>query len=81
LGGAGVAVAAWLFAEYFTRKRRMALPSILLVFAFAGGVAATQIAIVAQIEPHLTERLSAIVGAGIAAVTALATWVHWRRFM
>ena len=28
VGGVGVAVAAWLLAEYFTRQRRMALPSI-----------------------------------------------------
>jgi hypothetical protein len=47
LGGpspwAGVAVAgtAWLLAEFFTRKRRMALPSILLLLAFVGGVIVT----------------------------------------
>src|SRR3546814_2708887 len=30
LGGAFVAASAWFLAEYFTRKRRMALPSIVL---------------------------------------------------
>ena len=37
LGGAFVALSAWFLAEYFTRKRRMALPSIVLVLAFSGG--------------------------------------------
>ena len=36
-----VAVAAWPLAEFFTRKRRMALPSIILLLAFVGGVFAT----------------------------------------
>src|SRR3546814_356217 len=43
LAGAFVAASAWFLAEYFTRTRRMALPSIVLVLAFAGGVAATMI--------------------------------------
>jgi hypothetical protein len=36
--GAALAVAAlsWLLAEYFTRRRRMALPSVLLLLSFAG---------------------------------------------
>jgi len=41
LGGAFVAIGAWGLAEYFTRQRRMALPSIVLLLAFVGGVAAT----------------------------------------
>jgi hypothetical protein len=81
MGGAGVAVSAWLFAEYFTRKRRMALPSILLMLAFVGGVAATLVGIVIKIEPDVPERTGAVIGAGIAGVTALAAWAHWRRFM
>lgn len=32
--GAAIAVTAWVLAEFFTRKRRMALPSILLLLAF-----------------------------------------------
>src|SRR3546814_8049524 len=36
LAGAFVAASAWFLAEYFTRTRRMALPSIVLVLAFAG---------------------------------------------
>ncbi|MGP0058520.1 MAG: hypothetical protein ACLPID_04440 [Beijerinckiaceae bacterium] len=41
----GLAALAWLLAEFFTRSRRMALPSIILLGFFAGCVfaAATQI--------------------------------------
>ncbi len=81
LGGAGVAVSAWLLAEYFTRKRRMSLPSILLLLAFVGGVAAALIGALTTIEPNLPPRMEAIVGAGIALVAAGAAWLHWRRFM
>ena len=38
LGGIGVAAVSWWLAEYFTRRRRMALPSILLLVAFVGGI-------------------------------------------
>ncbi|MBY0305428.1 MAG: hypothetical protein B7Y43_14590 [Sphingomonas sp. 28-62-20] len=81
LGGAGVAVSAWLLAEFFTRRRRMALPSILLLLAFVGGVAATMIGGLVSLQPDLPDRTDAVIGAGIALVTAGAAWAHWRRFM
>ena len=37
LGPLGVAIAAWLLAEFFVRKRRMALPAIVLLGACVGG--------------------------------------------
>ena len=37
-GSLAVAVASWLLAEYFTRRRRMALPSIVLLLVFAVSV-------------------------------------------
>jgi hypothetical protein len=40
-GGLLVAAAAWGLAEFFTRRRRMALPSILLLLAFILGTMAT----------------------------------------
>ncbi len=39
VGGIFVAIAAWVMAEAFTRKRRMALPSIVLMLAFIFGLA------------------------------------------
>lgn len=81
LGGLGVAVSAWLLAEYFTRVRRMALPSILLLLAFVGGVAATMIGVMVKVNPDLPDRVDALIAGGIALVTAGAAWMHWRRFM
>ncbi len=81
LAGAAVAVASWGLAEYFTRVRRMALPSILLTLTFCGGVAATLIGLMADLNPDLPERIDAVIAAGIALVTAGAAWLHWKRFM
>lgn len=81
MGGVGVAVAAWLLAEYFTRRRRMALPSILLLGAFVGGVVAAPVGALVAVEPDFGERLTAAVIAGIALMGVAAAWAHWRRFM
>jgi type III secretory pathway component EscS len=81
LAGAVVAVAAWSLAEYFTRRRHMALPSIILLFAFTGGVAATMVGALVDINPDWSDRTNALVGSGIALVTGGAAWLHWRRFM
>lgn len=55
LGGAFVAGAAWMLAFYFTGKRRMALPSILLLLAFVGGVAGGLIGLVDTLWPHISD--------------------------
>lgn len=84
VAGLFVAISAWGLAEFFTRQRRMALPSILLLLAFVGGVIATGIAIVDTEMRWLVDgndRMSAVVGAAIAASGAIAAWFHWRRFM
>lgn len=86
LAGLFVAVTAWGLAEYFTRLRRMALPSIILVIAFAGGVFGTFAGLLIRHGEALFGKQPAdwIAGgllAAIALTTAVATWVHWRRFM
>lgn len=86
IAGIGVAVTAWGLAEYFTRQRRMALPSIVLVLAFAGGVMGTMVGFLVKhgediFGNHPPESTIAIVAAGMALVTAGATWMHWKRFM
>ena len=81
LGGLGVAVAAWALAEYFTRVRRMALPSIVLLLAFAGGVAATMVGTLVDINPDWSDQTNALIATGIALLTGGATWLHWKRFM
>ncbi len=81
LGGLSVAAVSWMLAEYFTRVRRMALPSILLLFGFCGGVAGSMIGTLNEINPQWPDQINALVAAGIALVTAGAIWLHWRRFM
>ena len=81
--GAGIAaaIASWLLAEYFTRKRRMALPSIVLLLVYALSV------FLAVAEPRQAMSLFSLgldvsgwpaVFAGL--ITAAATALHYWRF-
>lgn len=81
IAGVLVAAGAWSLAEFFTRKRRMALPSIVLLLGFVAGVAAIPINIIAEREIAMSEQTGALVGAAIALTAAGAAWFHWRRFM
>jgi len=84
LAPAAVAATAWGLALFFTARRRMALPSILLLLAFVGGVFATAAfaLIIAVGEQSLNDNnaLSAILAAAAAAIAAAAAWLHWKRF-
>ncbi len=80
-----VAGTAWALALFFTGRRRMALPSILLLLAFVGGVLATSAFVLVQIiGPDRFngpgQLLPATVGGVSAAIAAAAAWLHWRRF-
>ena len=92
LAGVLVAATSWGLAEYFTRQRRMALPSILLLLAFVAGVGAAQVGLVVvngdalqawgkQYFPDHPEPVIGTLAALIGLVTAAAAWLHWRRFM
>ncbi len=81
-GALAVAAASWGLAEHFTRRRRMALPSIVLLVAFAvavfilGGLLGTAVAEVLRLG-----RSSSTFGTAAGAVVAVvATVLHWRRF-
>ncbi len=80
----GVAATSWGLALYFTAKRRMALPSILLLLAFVGGIFAS--AFFALILGVGSERVSGndqlggVLAAISGAIGAGAAWLHWRRF-
>jgi hypothetical protein len=88
LAGFAVAAVAWGLAEYFTRARRMALPSILLLLAFAGGLFAGAMALFVHASPGIMEggledarvRSFALGLAAAGAIAAGGTWAHWRRF-
>ena len=79
-----VAATAWGLALFFTARRRMALPSILLLLAFVGGVFATVgFAIVLGVGEPPNERealIAGIVASVSGAAAAAAAWLHWKRF-
>ena len=84
--GFAVAATAWGLAEYFTRERRMALPSIILLLAFTGGIfGGFALLFGVMLDPgaqgHHDERLVALIASAGAAFTAGGVWLHWRRFM
>ena len=82
LAGLLIAATAWPLSEFFTRKRRMALPSILLLLAFVGGVFAIGVGgMMMAVGRETDETLAAVLLAGAALVAAGAAWLHWRRFM
>lgn len=67
------AVVAWLLAECFVRRRRMALPAIVLLLTFTANMAALGATLFALFDDTFT-----VFAALLAA--ALAAWVHWLRF-
>jgi hypothetical protein len=90
LAGLAVAATAWGLAEYFTLRRRMALPSILFFLAFVGGLyAAVMAPFLSQSSAWMpglwgagapTSRPFLLAQAASAALVVAACWVHWRRF-
>jgi len=79
-----IAATSWGLALYFTAKRRMALPSILLLLAFVGGVFATALfALILGVGPDQVDgndKLGGVLASISAAVAGGAAWLHWRRF-
>ena len=84
LAPAAIAATAWGLALFFTAKRRMALPSILLLLAFIGGVfAATGFALVLAVGEQAMNHnqvMAGIVGSVAGAVAAAGAFIHWKRF-
>ena len=80
-----IAITSWGLALFFTAKRRMALPSILLLLAFVVAVlTASGFLLVEIFGPDRfnndNQLLGATVGGVSAALAAAAAWLHWRRF-
>jgi MFS family permease len=84
LGPLAVAATSWALALFFTARRRMALPSILLLLAFVGGLfAAAAFAIILGVGPGLVDdnpTTAGIIAAVAAAIAAAGAWLHWRQF-
>ncbi|MDY7098806.1 MAG: hypothetical protein SXU28_11760 [Pseudomonadota bacterium] len=80
LSGLLVALAAWPLSEFFTRKRRMALPSILLLLAFVGGTFISILGLARGVGTNLEETTGAAMVALSGVLGAAAAYIHWRRF-
>jgi hypothetical protein len=86
----GVAALSWGLAEYFTGRRRMALPSILLLLVFVGSVFSASFQLIsgtghwtqafdqARISGHMAPLWSPLLVSGLIAAGSAA--LHWRRF-
>lgn len=91
LGPIVAAAASWGLAEYFTRRRRMALPSIVLLLCFVGLVFFAVMLAGVAMQPGAAGPANGKVnidGVGLptlwlvlaAAAAALAAGLHWWRF-
>ena len=81
LGPVFVAAASWGLAMFFTARRRMALPSILLLLAFVGSVfASTALLLWNLVGAVPNQSLGSILLAVSGAVAALSALIHWRKF-
>ncbi|PTQ90733.1 hypothetical protein [Agitococcus lubricus] len=74
MGASFMLISSWLLAESFVRKRRLALPAIVLLVSFIGGVFWLSNSLLAYVIPYPSVLLLA------AVVTLLASYLHWRRF-
>lgn len=84
-GPAIVAGASWVLAEFFTRQRRMALPSITLLVIFATSVFLAFAALFGVFDPRgssldSSDAVAILWGAAASLLTLGAIWLHWRRF-
>ena len=76
-----VALASWGLAEYFTKTRRMALPSIVLLAGFVGAVGACIFGLgLPMIPQEQGDRVAAGILSVAGVLTAGAAYLHWRRF-
>lgn len=86
-----IAVASWALAEFFTRRRRMSLPSIVLLLTFASSFFTAAVLIIERVvglrfQTHLDlEQLRSntqqpFVFTGAAILTVIAVALHYGRF-
>jgi len=72
LSAAVSALLSWGLAEFFVKKRKMSLPAIVLLMAFVGSVFLGTI----RLFDHMSEEAIMVA----SAVSAIATFIHWKRF-
>jgi len=67
-----ISIMSWAFAEFFVIRRKMALPAIVLLLTYIGGIFTACIFLFGA--PSTESFILA------AAVSAIAAWLHWKRF-
>jgi hypothetical protein len=79
---AGLAACAWLLAEFFTGRRRMALPSIILLVVFVAAIFLAALQVFTTLLPARPGEFSpAPLPTGLAAIVAtLLAVMHYVRF-
>jgi hypothetical protein len=78
-GAIVVAVASWLLAEFFTLRRRMALPSILLLVSFTASIFFAAVYFIAP-QTSIFDPAAAMPLAIGGAVMAVGALIHYARF-
>lgn len=81
LGDSAVVIVSWGLAEYFTRQRRMALPSIVLLLSFVGGAFAVGLDLLGPATLVVNNWAPQLGFGASAGLAVLAAYVHWKRFM
>lgn len=96
VGGLALTGASWVLAEYFTRRRRMSLPSIELLMTFVGGVYWTAFGLLLLVlgrasgdnplfpkgnMPDTASNMMVFAMLLVPTIIAIAAaFAHWRRF-
>ena len=75
-----IAAVSWPLAEFFTRRRRMALPSIILLTSFVGAVFATFLGFGMFLAADTNDIAGALIIAAAGLLAAAGAWLHWKRF-
>ena len=79
--GAGVAIAAWGLAEVFTKRKRMALPSIVLLIVFVLACAKAGYTLFPTMtNPYDLFDFSDVLSLPSGVVAVAASILHWWRF-
>ncbi len=70
-------LASWILAEIFVKKRKLALPAVILTIAFMGSTFGAVYWIFAQFD---TSTYKPIMPIASFAITSMLTWFFWKRF-
>ncbi len=72
-------VVSWGLAEFFVRKRKLALPAIVLLVSFVGGIFALSVSLFGVSWNDLEDTKFVLMAS--TAIAVVAAFVHWKRFM